>query len=92
MRENSRKLRFETSMLPISRGHVLAKVSHVGRITLRDMSALRVIFYQNEFWVFGCRLGPIVRVFFFRSSRKLSLFGEFPGENKVDGLPPAHRR
>ena len=31
-------------MSSISRGHVLAKVSHVGRITLRDMSALRVIF------------------------------------------------
>ena len=42
MRENSRKLRFETSMSSNSRGHVLAKVSHVGRITLRDMSALRV--------------------------------------------------
>ena len=43
MRENSRKLRFETSMLLISRGHVLTEVSHVGRITLRDMSALRVM-------------------------------------------------
>ena len=43
MRENSRKLRFETSMSLISRGHVLAKVTHVGRITLRDMSALRVM-------------------------------------------------
>ena len=42
-------------------------------------------------WVFGCRLGSIVRVFFVRSSRKLSLLGEFPGGNQVDGLPPACR-
>ena len=41
-------------------------------------------------WVFGCRLGSIVRVFFVRSSRKLSLLGEFPGGNQVDGLPPAY--
>ena len=34
MRENSSKMIFETSMSSISRGHVLAKVSHVGRITL----------------------------------------------------------
>ena len=48
MRENSRKLRFETSMSLISCGHVLAKVSHVGRITLRDMSALRVTLNQRN--------------------------------------------
>ena len=26
-----------------------------------------------------------------RSCRKLSLLGEFPGGNQVDGLPPAYR-
>ena len=41
MQENSTKLMFKTPMLPISREYVLAKVSHVGRITFRDMSALR---------------------------------------------------
>ena len=48
MRENSGKLRFETSMSLISRGHVLTKVSHVGRITLRDMSALRVTLNERN--------------------------------------------
>ena len=48
-------------------------------------------FHRNEFWVFDCRLGSTVRVLSVRSSRKLSLLGEFPGGNKVDGLPPAHR-
>ena len=48
-------------------------------------------FHGNEFGVFGCRLGSIVRVFFVCSSRKLSLLGEFPGGNQVDGLPPAYR-
>ena len=41
--------------------------------------------------VFSCRLGSTVRVFFVHSSRKLSLLGEFPGGNQVDGLPPAYR-
>ena len=35
-------------MHTISRGHVLAKVSHVGRITLRDMSALRVTLNERN--------------------------------------------
>ena len=41
----------------------------------------------------GCLVVGLVRSFVFsslRSSRKLSLLGEFPGGNQVDGLPPAY--
>ena len=42
----------------------------------------------------GCLVVGLVRSFVFsslRSSRKLSLLGEFPGGDQVDGLPPAYR-
>ena len=59
--ENSRKLRIETLMSLIYHGHVLAKVSHVVIITLRDMSVLRVMLASVSVW--SCmRVWSYVRV------------------------------